>query len=69
MNATTQQVTYEENYHKQRHQDHYKKSYYEARAKVALTKFFKNVDPAQRILDDGCSLGQNILFLKKRNRL
>lgn len=56
-------VDYEENYHSQRHKDHFNENYYMARAKIALFKFFKRVDTKSRILDYGCGLGQNIYHL------
>jgi SAM-dependent methyltransferase len=57
------EVHYEEGYHKKRHENHYNEAYYNARAKIALTKFFGDTDINQRILDYGCGLGQNILYL------
>jgi SAM-dependent methyltransferase len=57
------ETNYEESYHKTRHQNHYDEPYYNARAKVALKKFFGDTDIEQRILDYGCGLGQNILYL------
>lgn len=62
--AFTQEIDYEENYHKERHPDHIRKDYYEARARIALKKFFAGIDlNNSNILDYGCGLGQNILFL------
>ena len=56
-------LDYEEWYHAQRHSTHFNDDYYNARAKIALTKFFGDIDINQRILDFGCGLGQNILYL------
>lgn len=56
-------LDYEENYHSQRHKDHFDDIYYQARADVALKKFFNTIDLNSKILDFGCGLGQNILKL------
>ncbi len=56
-------VDYEENYHTHRHNNHANDAYYEARARIALDKFFSRVDKNSRILDFGCGLGQNIYYL------
>lgn len=61
--AETQELDYEEGYHSERHPNHVNKDYYEARAKIALTKFFSGVDKNARILDYGSGLGQNIFCL------
>jgi SAM-dependent methyltransferase len=64
--ATTQvhdHLDYESWYHETRHSNHFNENYYNARAKIALTKFFKTVDQNSRILDYGCGLGQNIYYL------
>lgn len=64
--ATTQvhdHLDYESWYHETRHSNHFNEDYYNARAKIALTKFFKNIDQNSRILDYGCGLGQNIYYL------
>lgn len=57
------EVNYEEWYHQSRHNTHFNDDYYNARAKIALTKFFSGVDKQARLLDFGCGLGQNILYL------
>jgi SAM-dependent methyltransferase len=56
-------VDYEEWYHKERHNTHFNEDYYNARAKIALTKFFSGIDKNARLLDFGCGLGQNIYYL------
>jgi len=57
-------LNYEAGYHKHRHSNHSNKIYYEARAKVSLIKFFKNIDfNNTKILDFGCGMGQNIYFI------
>ncbi|MGD1890233.1 MAG: class I SAM-dependent methyltransferase [Cyclobacteriaceae bacterium] len=56
-------VDYEENYHATRHNNHSDDDYYQARAQIALRKFFFNIDKQERVLDYGCGLGQNILYL------
>lgn len=56
-------VDYESWYHTERHGSHFKDDYYNARAEVALKKFFAGVDINSRILDFGCGLGQNIYKL------
>ena len=62
-NSQPVQVNYEAAYHQVRHAAHSNQAYYEARARVALKKFFTGVDPNARLLDYGCGLGQNILYL------
>ncbi len=57
------EVDYEEWYHKERHNTHFNEDYYNARAKIALTKFFSEEDRKARLLDFGCGLGQNIYYL------
>src|SRR5687768_5222984 len=57
------EVNYEEWYHKERHNTHFNDDYYNARAKIALGKFFSGIDQQSRVLDFGCGLGQNILYL------
>ena len=54
-----QELDYEEGYHSVRHPNHVNKDYYEARAKIALKKFFSGIDINKRILDYGSGLGQN----------
>lgn len=61
----TQKLNYEENYHQERHPNHSSTEYYEARAQIALSKFFGSIDRSSRILDYGCGLGQNILYMPK----
>ncbi len=56
-------LDYEEWYHTERHNTHFNEDYYNARAKIALTKFFTGFDTNKRILDFGCGLGQNIFYL------
>jgi SAM-dependent methyltransferase len=56
-------LDYEEWYHTERHNTHFNDDYYNARAKIALTKFFNGYDINNRILDFGCGLGQNIYYL------
>jgi SAM-dependent methyltransferase len=56
-------LDYESWYHSTRHSNHFNEKYYNARAKIALTKFFSGIDKNSRILDFGCGLGQNILYL------
>lgn len=56
-------VDYEEWYHTERHNTHFNESYYNARAKIALTKFFEEKDLNNHVLDFGCGLGQNIYLL------
>jgi SAM-dependent methyltransferase len=56
-------VNYEEWYHTERHNTHFNDDYYNARATIALTKFFKGFDTNKHILDFGCGLGQNIYKL------
>lgn len=57
------EVDYESNYHQERHPNHSNDDYYNARAKIALTKFFSGIDKSKKILDYGCGLGQNIYYL------
>lgn len=54
-------LDYEEGYHSKRHPSHYNDEYYQARARIAVDKFFKGVPRDARILDYGCGLGQNIV--------
>ncbi len=63
INGFHNEVDYESSYHSQRHSNHFNEHYYNARAKIALTKFFSGYDTHQRILDFGCGLGQNIYYL------
>jgi SAM-dependent methyltransferase len=55
-----QTVDYESWYHTERHNTHFNEAYYNARAEIALTKFFSGVDKNAKLLDFGCGLGQNI---------
>src|SRR5919199_1905686 len=57
------EVDYEEWYHTKRHTTHFNGDYYNARAKIALTKFFSGIDKNLRVLDYGCGLGQNIYYM------
>lgn len=59
---TVSEVDYESNYHQERHPNHANDDYYEARAKIAIEKFFSGIDMSARLLDYGCGLGQNILY-------
>lgn len=54
-------LDYEEGYHSKRHAGHYNEEYYQARARIAVDKFFKGVPKQARLLDYGCGLGQNII--------
>ena len=56
-------VDYEEGYHATRHNNHTDEQYYDARARIALKKFFPNLDRNIKLLDFGCGLGQNIYYL------
>lgn len=56
-------LDYESWYHEERHPNHANEDYYNARAKIALKKFFGRIDTNNRILDYGCGLGQNIYML------
>jgi SAM-dependent methyltransferase len=56
-------VDYEEWYHTERHSTHFQDDYYNARAEIALKKFFSGIDINSKILDFGCGLGQNIYKL------
>jgi SAM-dependent methyltransferase len=56
-------VDYESWYHSTRHSNHFNDEYYNARAKIAVKKFFEGIDLNSRILDFGCGLGQNIYYL------
>ena len=56
-----QSVDYEEGYHSARHNNHSEGAYYDARAQIALKKFFSGIDHQDRVLDFGCGLGQNIM--------
>ncbi|UII19709.1 class I SAM-dependent methyltransferase [Fulvivirga ligni] len=65
LTAKPESLDYEEGYHTKRHGNHSKIDYYEARAKIALKKFFSTVDTKDsKILDYGCGLGQNIYYLE-----
>jgi SAM-dependent methyltransferase len=57
------EVDYEEWYHTKRHTTHFNDDYYNARAKIALTKFFSGIDQNLKVLDYGCGLGQNIFYM------
>lgn len=59
----TRDTNYEEQYHLFRHNHHSHQEYYEARAKIAMRKYFRQVGPDTKILDYGCGLGQNMLYL------
>lgn len=63
LKSNPSKLDYEAWYHSTRHQNHFNESYYNARAKIALQKFFSGVDKNSRILDFGCGLGQNIYYL------
>ena len=56
-------LDYEEGYHKERHNNHFNDDYYNARAKIALGKFYQGLNINSRILDYGCGMGQNIYLL------
>lgn len=56
-------LDYESWYHSTRHSNHFNEAYYNARAKIALDKFFSGIDRNTRILDFGCGLGQNIYYM------
>ncbi|HEU4471295.1 MAG TPA: methyltransferase domain-containing protein [Flavisolibacter sp.] len=56
-------LDYESWYHSTRHSNHFNDAYYNARARIALTKFFSGIDKNTRLLDFGCGLGQNILYM------
>ncbi len=56
-------LDYGEKYHTERHENHADKAYYEARARIALNKFFSEIDKNSKLLDYGCGLGQNIFYL------
>jgi SAM-dependent methyltransferase len=56
-------LDYESWYHSTRHSNHFNEDYYNARAKIATTKFFSGVDKNIRLLDFGCGLGQNIYYM------
>lgn len=60
---TRHHVDYEEWYHTERHSTHFNEDYYDARARIAVKKFFSDVDINAKILDFGCGLGQNIYKL------
>jgi SAM-dependent methyltransferase len=57
------EVDYEEWYHATRHSNHFNENYYNARARIALKKFFSGVPETDQVLDFGCGLGQNIYYL------
>lgn len=61
--ADRHDVDYEEWYHATRHSNHFNDDYYNARAKIAINKFFSGIDKNSRILDYGCGLGQNIFYM------
>jgi SAM-dependent methyltransferase len=63
VNVPRHNVDYEEWYHTERHSTHFNDDYYNARAEIALKKFFSGIDLNSRILDFGCGLGQNIYKL------
>ena len=64
MEATKKSVVdYEKGYHTTRHNNHIDEQYYNARARIALKKFFPHLDKNTKLLDFGCGLGQNIYFL------
>lgn len=56
-------VDYEAEYHTARHSHHTDEHYYDARAQIALKKFFSAIDKNTKLLDFGCGLGQNIYYL------
>lgn len=56
-------LDYESWYHSTRHSNHFNEAYYNARARIAINKFFSGVDKNSRILDFGCGLGQNIFYM------
>ena len=56
-------VDYEEWYHTERHSTHFNDDYYNARAEIAVKKFFTGIDINSKLLDFGCGLGQNIYKL------
>lgn len=56
-------LDYESWYHSTRHSNHFNESYYNARARIAVNKFFSSIDKNARILDFGCGLGQNIFYM------
>jgi len=58
--VSAHEVNYEEWYHKERHSTHFNDDYYNARAEIAVQKFFAGIDKNTRLLDFGCGLGQNI---------
>ncbi|HEX2608529.1 MAG TPA: class I SAM-dependent methyltransferase [Flavisolibacter sp.] len=60
VNIERDHVDYEEWYHTERHSTHFNDDYYNARAEIAVKKFFTGVDLNSKILDFGCGLGQNI---------
>ena len=62
--TTTKELNYEGEYHSVRHPNHFNKAYYDARAQIAVGKFFNGVDLENTsILDFGCGMGQNIYKL------
>lgn len=63
MPGSRNMVDYEEWYHTERHNTHFNDDYYNARAEIAVSKFFNGFDTSKRILDFGCGLGQNIYKL------
>ena len=63
LTAERRDLDYEEWYHATRHSNHFNEAYYNARAKIAVNKFFSGIDKNSRILDFGCGLGQNIYYM------
>ncbi len=57
-------LSYEEEYHSERHKEHFNETYYEARSNIALGKYFNGVPLDSKILDYGCGFGQNIYPFK-----
>ena len=56
---------YETEYHKKLHGHLYSnKKYYNLKAKLALSKYFKGIPKDKKILEYGCGLGQNIYLLQ-----
>ena len=54
MASSKNTVDYEEWYHTERHNTHFNDDYYNARAEIAVSKFFSGFDINKRILDFGC---------------
>ena len=57
---------YDKDYHRSKHQYLHNESYYKARARLALTKYFSGVSKNSQVLEFGCGLGQNIFLLSNR---